>query len=174
MKMNLHKTGIVISREYLNKVRKKSFLITTFVVPILFAAICILPSLLMLGVKEKSQKVAVIDNSGIVMPYFEDSEAATFTDCTGEDPEVFKGELQARGFDVLVVVSPLDSARNVSVRTFSKKPAGVDFSESIRSKAAKAVEQYRISQYGIEGLDRIMKDVSADVHLSEFTLDDSG
>ena len=174
MKMNLHKTGIVISREYLNKVRKKSFLITTFVVPILFAAICILPSLLMLGVKEKSQKVAVIDNSGIVMPYFEDSEAATFTDCTGEDPEVVKGELQVRGFDVLVVVSPLDSARNVSVRTFSKKPAGVDFSESIRSKTAKAVEQYRISQYGIEGLDRIMKDVKADVHLSEFTLDDSG
>ena len=40
--MNLHKTGIVISREYLNKVKKKSFLITTFLVPILFAAICIL------------------------------------------------------------------------------------------------------------------------------------
>ena len=172
--MNLHKTGIVISREYLNKVRKKSFLITTFVVPILFAAICILPSLLMLGVKEKSQKVAVIDNSGIVMPYFEDSDAATFTDCTGEDPEEFKNELKDRGFDVLVLVSPLDSTKNVSVQTFSKKPAGVDFSESIRSKAAKAVEQYRISQYGIEGLDQIMKDVKANVRLNEFTLDDSG
>ena len=53
--MNLQKTGIVITREYLNKVKKKSFLITTFVVPILFAAICILPSILMMNVKEKSQ-----------------------------------------------------------------------------------------------------------------------
>ena len=172
--MNLHKTGIVISREYLNRVKKKSFLITTFVVPVLFAAICILPSLLMLNVKEKSQKVAVIDNSGIVMPYFEDSESATFTDCTGEDPETLKNELKDRGFDVLVQVSPLDSAKSVSVQTFSKKPAGVDFSDNIRSRAAKAVEQYRISQYGIEGLEQIMKDVKADVKVNEFTLDDSG
>lgn len=172
--MNLSKTGIVISREYLNKVKKKSFLITTFVVPILFAAICILPSLLMLNVKEKSQKVAVVDYSGIVMPYFENNEAAEFTDCSGEEPSVLKDELKARGFDVLVVVSPLDSAKSVSIQTFSKKPAGVDFSSSLRVRANKAVEQYRIGTYQIAGLDQIMKDVKADVKVNEFTLDESG
>ncbi len=172
--MNLHKTGIVISREYLNKVKKKSFLITTFVVPILFAAICILPSLLMLNVKEKSQKVAVVDYSGIVMPYFESNEAAEFTDCSGEDPAVLKDELKSRGFDVLVVVSQLDSAKSVSLQTFSKKPTGVDFNSGLRAKANKAVEQYRISTYQIAGLDQIMKDVKADVKVNEFTLDESG
>lgn len=172
--MNLHKTGIVISREYLNKVKKKSFLITTFVVPILFAAICILPSLLMLNVKEKSQKVAVVDYSGIVMPYFESNEAAEFTDCSGEDPAVLKDELKSRGFDVLVVVSQLDSAKSVSLQTFSKKPTGVDFNSSLKAKANKAVEQYRIGTYQIAGLDQIMKDVKADVKVNEFTLDDSG
>jgi len=172
--MNLHKTGIVISREYLNKVKKKSFLITTFVVPILFAAICILPSLLMMNVKEKSQKVAVVDHSGIVMPFFESNEAAEFTDCSSEDPATLKNELKDRGFDVLVEVSALDSTKNVSIFTFSKKPTGVDFNESIRSRARQAVEQYRISTYEISGLDQIMKDVKADVKVSEFTLDDSG
>ena len=172
--MNLSKTGIVISREYLNKVKKKSFLITTFVVPILFAAICILPSYLMMNVKEKSQKVAVVDYSGIVMPYFENTEAAEFTDCNGEDPMVIKDELKSRGFDVLVVVSPLDSTNSVNIQTYSKKPAGVDFSSSLRVKANKAVEQYRIGTYKIAGLDQIMKDVKADVKVSEFTLDESG
>ncbi|MBR5925433.1 MAG: ABC transporter permease [Bacteroidales bacterium] len=172
--MNLSKTGIVISREYLNKVKKKSFLITTFVVPILFAALCILPSYLMMNVKEKSQKVAVVDYSGIVVPYFENTEAAEFTDCSGEDPMVIKDELKSRGFDVLVVVSPLDSANSVNIQTYSKKPAGVDFSSSIRVKANKAVEQYRIGTYKIAGLDQIMKDVKADVKVSEFTLDESG
>lgn len=172
--MNLHKTGIVISREYLNKVKKKSFLITTFLVPILFAAICILPSLLMMNVKEKSQKVAVVDYSGIVMPYFESNEAAEFTDCSGEDPAVLKDELKSRGFDVLVVVSQLDSAKSVSIQTFSKKPAGVDFNSSLRVRANKAVEQYRIGTYQIAGLDQIMKDVKADVKVNEFTLDESG
>ena len=172
--MNLSKTGIVISREYLNKVKKKSFLITTFVVPILFAAICILPSYLMMNVKEKSQKVAVVDYSGIVMPYYENTEAAEFTDCSGEDPMVIKDELKSRGFDVLVVVSPLDSTNSVSIQTYSKKPAGVDFSGSLRVKANKAVEQYRIGTYKIAGLDQIMKDVKADVKVSEYTLDESG
>ena len=75
--MNLHTTGIIISREYLNKVKKKSFLITTFLVPILFAALCILPSLIMLGTKESSKNIAVVDNSGIVAPALENSETAT-------------------------------------------------------------------------------------------------
>ena len=172
--MNLAKTGVVISREYLNQVKKKSFLITTFVVPILFAAICILPSVLMMNVKEKSQKVAVVDHSGIVMPYFENNEAAEFSDCSTEDPAVLKDELKSRGFDVLVVVSPLDSVRSVSIQTFSKKPTGVDFNSGIRSKANKAVEQYRISTYNISGLEQIMKDVKADVKVSEFTLDERG
>lgn len=172
--MNLQKTGIVITREYLNKVKKKSFLITTFVVPILFAAICILPSILMMNVKEKSQKVAVVDYSGIVMPYFENTESAEFTDCTGEDPTELKNQLKDRGFDVLVVISQLDSVKSVSVQTYSKKPAGVDFSENIKSKANKAVEQYRISTYEISGLDQIMKDVKANVKVNEFTLDEKG
>jgi len=61
--MNLHTTGIIISREYLNKVKKKSFHVTTFLVPVLFAALCILPSLIMLGTKESSKNIAVIDRS---------------------------------------------------------------------------------------------------------------
>lgn len=45
--MNLHIVNIIIKREYLTRVKKKSFIITTFLVPILFAAICVLPSLIM-------------------------------------------------------------------------------------------------------------------------------
>jgi len=172
--MNFHRTGIVLSHEYLNRVKKKSFLISTFVVPVLFAAVCILPSVLMLNSKEKSQNVAVVDYSGIAMPYFESGESAQFTDCSSEDPTVLKDELEERGFDVLLVVSKLDSTSSVSLQTFSKKPTGIDFNESLRNKANKAVEDYRISNYNIEGLDQIMKDVKASVKLSEFTLDESG
>ena len=39
--MNFKKMGIVIQREYLNKVKKKSFLLITFLAPVFFAAICV-------------------------------------------------------------------------------------------------------------------------------------
>ncbi len=172
--MNFNKISVVIGREYSTRVKKKSFLITTFVVPILFAAICILPSVLMMNVKEKSQSVAVVDNSGIVMPYLTDSEAATFTDCTSQNVETLRGSVGKEGSDVLLVVSPLDSAKSVSIQVYSRKPAGVDFYSSIADKANRAVEAYRIKSYNIEGLGDIMKQVKADVKVSEFTLDDSG
>lgn len=171
--MNWHKTGVVIAREYLNRVKKKSFLITTFVVPILFAGICILPTVLMMNVKEKSQKVAVLDQSGIVMPYLNDSESAVYTDCSNQDTEALKA-LVGKEYDVLLMVSPLDSTKSVSIQTYSRKPTGVDFNEMISGAASRAVEDYRISTYDIEGLKDIMNNVKAKVRVNEFTIDNSG
>ena len=59
--MNIRNTKIIISREYLNRVKKKSFLVTTFLVPVLFAALCIVPSLIMMGTKEEAKVVADTD-----------------------------------------------------------------------------------------------------------------
>ena len=72
--MKLRNIGIIISREYLTRVKKKSFLLTTFIVPILFAAVCILPSVIMTMAKDTGKKVAVVDQYGIVMPYLADTE----------------------------------------------------------------------------------------------------
>ena len=100
--MNLHTTGIIISREYLNKVKKKSFLLTTFLVPILFAAMCVLPTIIMMGTKESAKKIAVIDRSGIVAPTLEDSETASYVVLSDADPEQIKLELSALGYDALL------------------------------------------------------------------------
>ena len=45
--MKMKNVNIILSREYLTRVKKKSFLLTTFLVPMLFAAMCILPSVIM-------------------------------------------------------------------------------------------------------------------------------
>ena len=91
--MNFKKLGIIIQREYLNKVKKKSFLLITFLAPVLFAAICILPSVIMMGTKEEAKKVGVIDRSGIVLPYLEDNEVTHYIDLGAEaDFETLKAD----------------------------------------------------------------------------------
>jgi len=173
--MNLHTTGIIISREYLNKVKKKSFLITTFLVPILFAALCILPSLIMLGTKESSKNIAVVDNSGIVAPALENSETATYTLLEGEAPEDVKLKLESLGYDALLVISPLDETRKtVTADVYSNKPLGMDLNENINGKINSAVENYRIEQSGIANLEEVMKEVKANVKLHSYTLDAEG
>ena len=76
--MNLHTIGIIISREYLNKVKKKSFLVTTFLVPVLVAGLTIGLMFMMMNTKEKSKTIAVIDKSEIVLPYLEDTETIDY------------------------------------------------------------------------------------------------
>ena len=99
--MNLNKLGIIIGREYLNKVKKKSFLIITFVAPVIFAALCILPSLIMMNAKEETKKVAVVDASGIVFPTLENTDVVAFYDFSGRDVDSLKTALDAVGMDVL-------------------------------------------------------------------------
>lgn len=172
--MNFRNIGLVIGREYNTRVRKKSFLILTFVVPVLFAAMCFLPTLIMMNTKEETREVAVVDRSGIAMPFLTNSEAANYYDFSNADPDSLKAELDNLNKDILVVISPIDSSRSVSVQTFSKKPAGVDFSESLSRRVSNAVEDYRINSYDIAGLDEIMSSVRANVKVQEYTLGADG
>ena len=173
--MKLRNIKTIISREYLVRVKKKSFLLTTFIVPVLLAAVCVLPSIIMMMSKEKGKKIGVVDQSGIVISYMVDNESVTYTDLSDGSVEELKAGFSGLGLDALVVVSPIDSVnRTLSVASYSDKPLSLDLKENVHSKINDAVEDYRLAQYDIEGLKQIMEDVKVEVPMSTYVFDDSG
>lgn len=173
--MKLRNIKTIISREYMTRVKKKSFLLITFLGPIFFAAICILPSVIMFMAEDKGKQIAVIDESGIVMPKFVDTEAMDYIDCTGQQLDSLKNQLDALGYDALVHISPLDSvAKSVSVTAYSSSPMSVDTKEAISSRVDDAVEDYRLSLYDIGDLKQIMKDVKFNSTVTTYTLGEDG
>ncbi len=165
----------VISREYSTRVKKKSFLVTTFVVPILFAAFIVGITYIMGNTKQRKQDVAVVDQSGIVFSHLENTDRLTFADYSLSDPDSLKADLEGIGKDVLVVISPLDTvSKSVSVSAYSAKPLGVEFTSGLAGKVDKAVEEYRVRQYGIDNLSKIMEEVRSDVKINEYTLGEDG
>ena len=173
--MNLKKLGIIIQREYLNKVKKKSFLLTTFGVPILFAGMYAVMLFVMLKAEGDSKRIAVIDNSGIVMEKLEDTKLITFTQLSETDPEAVKNRLGDYDADVLLYISPLDSAtKSVTATTYADKPMGMETAEAIEHRINDAVEAYRIDSYDIPGLEQIMEDVHFNIHLTSYTVDEEG
>lgn len=173
--MNLKTIGIIIRREYLNKVKKKSFLITTFLVPILVAGLTIGVMAVMMTTKEKTKTIAVVDRSGIVLPYLEDTETIKYVDCGSQEADSIKLRLSSLGYDGLLSIPALDTvAKTVNPDLFSTKPLGMDLTSNINNRLDKAVEDYRIASYDIEGLDEIMKAVKSDVKLHSYTVDESG
>lgn len=173
--MNLRTVNIIIRREYLNKVKKKSFLVTTFLVPILFALLCTLPSLIMIMAKEESKTMAVLDESGIVMPYLTDVPNVEFREVEGVSVASLKSGMDSLGVDAVLYISPLDTAaRTVSAVSYAPKPLGVEMTEDIEDRINDAVESYRIGTYDIEGLAGIMESVKPDVKLVSYKMDESG
>ena len=173
--MKFRNIKTIIAREYLTKVKKKSFLLTTFLVPVFFAAMCILPSVIMFMAKDTGKKVAVIDQSGIVMPYMIDTESVDYSDYSSESPEDMKTRFEELGLDVLVVVSPLDTAaRTVSVASYSSKPLSMELKKGVQSRVNDAVEDYRLALYDITDLKQIMADVKSNVSMATYTLGESG
>ena len=173
--MKFRNIQTIISREYMTRVKKKSFLLVTFLGPIFFAAMCILPSVIMLMTEDKGKTVGVIDQSGIVMPKMVDNDAFTFKDYSSEPLDEMKDKFEDLGLDALVAVSALDEQnRTVNVSAYSKKPLSMDLKEAISSRVDNAIEDYRLSLYDISDLKQIMKDVRSNVNIATYTLDDSG
>lgn len=173
--MNWHIINVIIGREYMTRVKKKSFLLITFLGPLFFAAIAVLPSIIMFATKEEAKKVAVVDGSGIVMPYLVSDSTARFSDFSAMNADSVKAKLGDLGMDALIQVSALDSAsKSVSVVSYSQKPLGMDLLDNLCKYINNAVENYRIESYNIDNLNEIMKEVKSDVKVTTYTLDDAG
>lgn len=172
--MDLRTTGVVISREYATRVKKKSFLVTTFLVPVLFAALCCIPVFLMMFNKDEMKVIAVYDESGIILPVLESNSEVQYADCSACVLDSLKAQFSELPYSAILHVSPLDEANSVSVSTFSTKPVGMNILSNMENKIVGAVQDYRISQYNIEGLKTILDEVKPDIEIKTYTIGEDG
>lgn len=172
--MNTRRIGLVIGREYKTRVKKKSFLVITFLVPVLFALMCTLPTIIMMNAKEESKRIAVVDASGVVMPALEDTETMSFTDCSTEIVDSLKINLEELGYDAVLDISPLDTMKSLTADIYSIKPLGVMMTDNLNATINEAVEDYRVSVSGVDGLAELMEGIKSDISMTSYTIDETG
>ena len=173
--MGKSKISVIIAREFAIRVKKKSFILTTLLTPILFAALMVVPGLIAAYSEEdEARKIAVVDNSGVVMPYMQSDSQVEFCQIVGATVDDLKADFDNNGYFAIVGISAMDSSKNVSVVTYSKKQLNMDIKGRISRNVEEAVEQNKLQGYGIPQLEEIMEDIESDVKLSTYTLDESG
>ena len=171
--MKLRNIKTIISREYMTRVRKKSFLLITFLGPIFFAAVCLLPAIIMNFTSEEKKNIALVDESGVILPRIQDTDLIDFNDYTGHSVDSLK--TQMGDIDIIVSVSPLDTAtRSVNVAAYAAKPISVDMKSAIASQIDDAIEDYRLTLYDMEDLKQIMEEVKSNVVVETLTVDEEG
>ncbi len=163
----MNKIGIIIAREFNERVRKKSFIITTILMPVLMLGMMAAPTLMMLFAKGETKELLVIDQSSIIVPNLEGDEELTFA------PSTLSLEQARANQDVFGVLwigeDIVDNPSNVKLYTNSSSSMSLE--ENISSQMERIIERERLKRYDIDNLEQIMKDVKVSVSLTNFRND---
>ncbi len=171
--MNIKKINLIVGREFAIRVRKKSFLIATFLTPLLMAALITVPTL-MTTLKDNNEKnIEVIDPTGIGEKVLEDQEYTHFTFRREGNPEDYKKDFDTRNLHALCVIEPVEE-NSVEVRMYSTGPVDQDIQRYISRQISYEVEQQRLQSYNIPRLKEIMDDVRTDIPVKSLTWTEAG
>lgn len=171
----MKKLLLIIGREYFERVRNKSFIIVTLLMPLFMIGIMVAPSLMMLyGGKSEQKRVMVVDRSGMVVDKLYSSPEVEFVDVS----ELTKSEACAQygtesdAFGVLYIGSVVDARDSVQLITNSSSSMMLE--ENIAGQISAIVEQEKLLSYNIENLDQILASIETHINLSTFVNDGTG
>ena len=161
------KIGIIIAREFNERVRKKSFIITTILMPLLMIGMMAAPTLMMLFAKGEQKQLIVLDDSGVIAPRLTGDEELVFKslECSLEDARA-----DAEVFGVLWIGADIVDNPN-NVKLFTNSSSSVSLESNISSQMESIIEQERLKRYEIDNLEQIIKDVEANVSLTTYRND---
>ncbi len=171
----MNKISVIIKREYITRVRKKSFIIMTILAPVLMAAIIIVPTLVMMNQSGEYKKIAVIeDNSSLFKGVIKNTKDAEFVYLENIKVEDLKKTFEKAGYYGILYISPELVNTPNAVYIISKKQPPIGLLQHIENSLKKEIERQKLLTYKIENLDDIMKNVETNVSVQTKKLDESG
>ena len=168
----MNKIGLIIKREYLTRVRKRSFLIMTFLGPILMAAIYIIPIMLALNASNEKMRIAVVDESHWFEDRFSDTKEHTFVLMPSQPIDSVKSLVKSGIFDMALYVPPtqLNIPSNAVVYSIRQVPMEVE--TYISNVMEKEIEDQKLMANGVDP--EIVSAVKTNVNLQIMRMDDKG
>ena len=171
----MNKISVIIKREYITRVRKKSFIIMTVLAPLLMAAVIILPTFLMMNQKGDNKKIAVIeDNSDLFRGIIKNTKDAEFVYLENVKVDDLKKSFEQSGYYGILYISPDLIHIPNAVQLISKKQPPIGLLEHIESSLEKEIERQKLEAYKIENLDEIMKNIETKVSVQTKKIDETG
>lgn len=165
----MSKIGIVIEREYMERVKKKSFIITTILMPMLMLVLMALPAIIMNYVDSSATTVSVIDNSSMILPQLKNTESLTFRPATDATVD---SALTRDGIDaVLVIPENILTGNRSGLKYYANGPSSVGTETGIVDQINSIIETERLKGYNIANLDDILESVKSNVSLTTVRAD---
>lgn len=164
----MNNLGIIIEREYMERVRKRSFLVTTLIMPIVMVILMGAPALIMLYNTPEHNVIGVLDNSGIVFSHLNSTELYDFVP-VDKDPQAKVDAGEIDGY--LIIPSDIQSSSSPVLNLYMDGAIPIELQSSVSSQINAAVENQKLLSYNIQNLPEIMDLVKTNVKINEVRLD---
>ncbi len=170
----MNKTWLIIQREYFSRVRKKSFLLTTILVPIVIIAFY--AAIIAISVSDNSDivKVAVVDEANLFNNNIQKGKAdiAAYTFINNETEQAYKAKYKAAGYDYFLYVPQMSFDKPAGIRLHSESAVSLGTKSKIEKTVNRAIEAKRLQAANINP--EQYKAINADISLQNIIDSGSG
>ena len=162
---------LIIQREYLTRVKKKSFIIMSVLGPVLIAAMIILPAILSQWSEGTMNRVAVLDETGLFLGKFKNQKNIEFYPVHQDLDSEKEVALYKKG-DLLLYIPLTQLSLPTKAQLFSTKQPGLNVMVYIKSVMKNVIENEKLKAEGIDP--EVIKSSKAEIDLVTIRVDESG
>ncbi len=144
----MNKTFTIIKREYLSRVRKKSFIVMTILGPLLMAALLIVP-VFIARMSDSVYEVAIVDDTRLFHTEFVDANNVKFTDINIDVDSAIE-LMKANKFDAVLHIPTTAFQAPSTLRLFSEKAINMNAKLYIENILRNEFELMKLAHAGID------------------------
>ncbi len=150
--------SLIIKREFISKVRNKSFIVMTFVSPIIFVAVAALIGYLS-SMKTEVKHIGIHDESGMFVNEFKNTESYKYHDVSKIDPKLLKDSVSQANYEGVLFIPKKDNLKDYekAIEYVSEDSPSLGFIASTESKLS---EKLLRKNLGSQGVDTVLLDQS--------------
>jgi len=168
----MNKISLIIRREYLTRIRKKSFIIMSVLGPLIFAAYILIPMYFATLEDKEEKRMVVIDDSGLFTeqgpegPEFiiQETETLKFQVVEGVPIETFKETFEESGYYGLLFI-PSNILASESSLIYSTKQTSIEISEYLKRSMESEIEDLKLAQHEIADIEKILAEVETTINV---------
>ena len=160
--------SLIIKREFISKVRNKSFIVMTFVSPIIFVAVAALIGYLS-SMKTEVKHIGIHDESGMFVNEFKNSESYKYHDVSKIDPKILKDSVSQANYEGVLFIPKKDNLKDYekAIEYVSEDSPSLGFIANTESKLSEKLLRKNLTNQGVDTvlLDKSKIDVT--MHLTK-------
>lgn len=162
---------LIIKREYITKVRNKSFVIMTVLSPIIMIALVTLVAYLSQINNDKVRHISVLDDSGLVFDMFKDSEFTKYNILSNMSLETAKTVVKEQESYGLLHISSFDNPENITkgIEFYSQESASMSVISDLESKVERRLTDLNLIEKEVDV--SLIKSSTIDITINQENFD---